>query len=76
MRGQLLLNLELQVCNGDADRQVREDNAVPELVGWAKDLEFDASSRIDWRRLLGLLLLRLLVRGGHTGSCDAAVDGM
>ena len=76
MRWQVLLNLEFQVGNGDADRQVGEDNAIPELVGRSKDLEFDASSRIDWRSLLGLLvLLRLLIRGGHADSCDTAVGG-
>jgi len=73
MRGQLLLDLEFQVGNCDVDRQVGEDNAVSELVGWAEDLELDTSSRRDGRRLLGLLLLRLLVRRGHAGSYDAAV---
>ena len=72
MRRQLLLDLELQVGNCDVGRQVGEDNAISELVGRAKDLELDTSPRMDGRRLLGLLLLRLLVGRGHAGSYGAA----
>ena len=83
MRRQLLLDLVLQVGNRNVDRQVGEDNAVPELFRWTKDPELDVSSRVDGRSLLGLLLGRLLgrliprlLRRRHAGGCEAVFGRM
>ena len=60
MRRKLLLDPELQLGNCGGDRQVGEANAISELVRRAEDLELDVSSRVDGRRLVGLLVGRLL----------------